>query len=180
MKKIIATCLLLLSLQQNLLAQETYGKTFNIGLGLGYYGVGSAPALHLNYEFDVFKNFTLAPFITLQSRRTYYYDYDKVRGGYRNYYYRETYIPLGAKGTYYFDEIFEAGEKWDFWAAASLGFAIRSARWEDSNYSNNSVSSPSPLYASLHIGTELHLSPKAGLFLDVSTGLSTFGLALHF
>lgn len=79
MKKIIATCLLLLSLQQNLLAQETYGKTFNIGLGLGYYGVGSAPALHLNYEFDVFKNFTLAPFITLQSRRTYYYDYDKVR-----------------------------------------------------------------------------------------------------
>jgi len=180
MKKIILSCLVLMCLHSGIEAQEKYGKTLNIGVGLGYYGLGSSPALHFNYELDVFKNFTLAPFLTIQSRRTYYYDYDKVRGNYRNYYYRDTYIPLGAKGTYYFDELFEAGDKWDFWAAASLGFAIQSRNWEDASYSNSSVTSPSAVYGSLHIGTELHLSPKAGLFLDVSTGLSTFGLALHF
>lgn len=179
MKKGLITICLIAACVTGMKGQEKYGKTLNIGLGLGYYGLGASPAIHLNYEFDVFKNFTLAPFVTFQTRRTYYKGYDQVKGYNRNYYYRETYIPIGAKGTYYFDEIFEAGDKWDFYAAASLGFAIRSTKWEDPYYNTGVITSPSPIYGSLHIGTELHLSPKAGLFLDVSTGLSTFGLAIH-
>lgn len=180
MKEITFACLLILSLQNRLQAQEKYGKALNLGVGIGYYGLGSSPAFHLNYEFDLFKNFTLTPFLTVQSRRTYYYDYDKVNGNYRNYYYRDTYVPLGAKGTYYFDELLEATDKWDFWAAVSLGFAIRNRNWEDETYTNTTMSSPSPIYSSLHIGTEVHLNAKAGLFLDISTGLSTFGVAVHF
>jgi len=50
-------------------SSEKFGHTLNIGLGIGgyagYYGyVGqSIPVLHLDYEFDVLRNFTLAPFI---------------------------------------------------------------------------------------------------------------------
>jgi hypothetical protein len=31
----------------------------------------------------------------------------------------------------------------------------------------------------LHVGAEYHLSRKVGLFLDLSTGVSTLGLAFH-
>jgi hypothetical protein len=178
MKKIILTSFTALLLTLNFTAQEKYGKTLNAGVGIGYFGSGTFPALNLNYEFDVFKNFTLAPFVTFQSRRTYYYGYDD-RFGSRNYYYRETIIPLGLKGTYYFDELFDAGDKWDFYAAASLGFAIRTVKWDDGIDGSHYVSNPSPLYGNLHIGSELHLNQKVGLYLDLSTGISTFGLAIH-
>ena len=53
----------------NSMAQEKHGSTLNLGVGIGgnygYYKLAgkSFPVLHLDYEFDVAKNFTLAPFV---------------------------------------------------------------------------------------------------------------------
>ena len=64
-----------LSAQKRTTGSDSYGGTLNIGLGVGgYYGyynyVGrSLPVFHLNYEFDVARNFTLAPFVTFLSYR---------------------------------------------------------------------------------------------------------------
>ena len=176
--KIFTSLFLLMILGTNLSAQETassekYGNTLNLGLGLGYYGyVGqSIPVLHLNYEFGVVRNFTLAPFISLYSysRATKY-----------GYYYHETVIPIGAKGTYYFDELLKANSKWDFYAAGSLGFAIVNSRWDNGYYDDtNEYRRASPLYLDIHIGTEYHLTNRFGVFLDLSSGVSTIGLAIH-
>jgi hypothetical protein len=165
---------------QNKNYSENHGGTLNLGLGIGgysgYYGyVGhSLPVFHLNYEFDVARNFTLAPFISFSSYRNGYYYSNN------NYYYHETIIPIGVKGTYYFDQILNANSDWDFYLAGSLGFAIVKSSWDngyngDVNYYNNG----NPLFLDLHIGTEYHLSNKVGIFLDLSTGVSTIGLAIH-
>src|ERR1035437_1000602 len=98
----ITALFLLMLVGTNLSAQqstysEKYGNTLNLGLGIGgysgYYGyVGrSLPVFHINYEFDVARNFTLAPFATFVT----YHDYSG------NYGYRESIIPLGVKGSYY-------------------------------------------------------------------------------
>lgn len=162
-------------------AQEKFGNTLNLGLGIGYYGYYyTAPALAVNYEFDVFRNFTLAPFAAISTYRSHRY-WGDYRYPYRDYYYRETVIPVGVKGSYYFDELLETNEKWDFYAALSLGVAFRTVHWEDGYYGDRHVRSyASPLFANLHIGTEYHLNQRAGLFLDLSTGFSTIGLGLHF
>ncbi len=188
MKKLIIASLLLLGLSANnasaktTYAGEKYGNTLNIGLGIGYYGYangGTMPALHLDYEFDVAKSFTLAPFVTYMTYKNYYY-WGNPHYPYREYYYRESVIPIGVKGKYYFDNILGAGPKWDFYLAGSLGFVIHKTVWEDTYYGDRNVSTdPSPLFLDLHIGTEYHLSKKAGLFLDLSTGISTLGLGLH-
>ncbi|MES2836185.1 MAG: hypothetical protein V4667_01565 [Bacteroidota bacterium] len=160
---------------------EKYGSTLNAGLGIGYYGyIGqTTPVLHLNYEFDVAKNFTLAPFITYYSYKKYNY-WGDPKYTYKNYYYRQTVIPIGVKGTYYFDEILGAGSNWDFYLAGSLGVAIRKTTWENGYYGNTTVyKGNSGLYLDGHIGTEYHLNNKVGLFLDLASGLSTFGLAIH-
>jgi hypothetical protein len=177
MKKIILSAFLILLISSGVRSQEKFGNTLNIGAGIGYYGFGTSPALSVNYEFDVFKNFTIAPFVTVWSYRSYRY-WGDGNNPYKNYSYRETVIPIGAKGSYYFDELFKAGEKWDFYAAASLGFAIRTTRWESGYYGDRTVTN-SPIYGNLHIGSELHLNSSVGLFLDLSTGISTFGLAVH-
>lgn len=167
---------------QETTSAEKFGNTLNFGVGVGYYGyVGSTtPVLHADYEFNVAKNFTLAPFVTVFSYKRYYYwgskDYP-----YRDYYYRQTVIPIGVKGTYYFDEFLNAGSKWDFYLAASLGFAIRKTTWETGYYGETTVrNSTSGLYLDGHLGTEYHLNNKLGLFLDLSSGISTFGLSVHF
>lgn len=160
---------------------EKYGSTLNAGLGIGYYGyIGqTTPVLHLNYEFDVAKNFTLAPFITYYSYKKYNY-WGDPKYAYKNYYYRQTVIPIGVKGTYYFDDILGAGSNWDFYLAGSLGVAIRKTTWENGYYGNTTVyKGNSGLYLDGHIGTEYHLNNKVGLFLDLASGLSTFGLAIH-
>lgn len=160
---------------QNRIGSESY-KGLNLGLGIGgnygYYGyVGhTMPVFHINYEFDVAPSFTLAPFISFSN-------YSKKHN---NYYYHETTMPIGLKGTYYFDQILEANSNWDFYLAGSLGFAIRKTSWDngyegDSNYTSDG----NPLFLDLHIGAEYHLSNKVGLFLDLSTGVSTIGLAIH-
>ncbi|MES2681440.1 MAG: hypothetical protein V4635_16205 [Bacteroidota bacterium] len=182
MKRYISTLILALVFSVGVKAQESFGNALNIGLGVGYYGYYyAAPALNINYEFDVFKNFTLAPFAGISSYRHYRYWGDHNHYPYRNYYYRETIIPIGVKGSYYFDELFKAGEKWDFYGALSLGVAFRTVRWDNDYYGDREVRTyASPLFGSLHIGTEYHINTRTGLFLDLSTGYSTIGLGFHF
>ena len=173
------------SQQPKAVAPSTYGKTFNVGLGIGGYSgyyryVGnSVSVIHLNYEFDVAKNFTLAPFISFSSYSHSYY-WGNKNNPYRFYTYKETIIPIGLKGTYYFDQLVGAGSKWDFYVAGSLGFAIVKSRWDADYYGDrNYYKTANPLFLDLHIGTEYHFNNKIGAFLDLSTGVSTIGLAFH-
>jgi hypothetical protein len=187
MKKVILIYLLLLLIfpfglksQQNN-EGEKFGRTLNLGLGLGYYGyVGSTiPVLHANFEFDVTKNFTLAPFITFYSYQKYYY-WGNSNNPYRNYSYRQSVVPIGVKASYYFDQFLKAGENWDFYAAGSLGFVIRRTVWENGYYGQTEVKQgTSALYLDAHLGTEYHFNKKIGLLLDLSTGVSTIGLGIH-
>lgn len=159
--------------------REYFGPTINLGAGVGYYGYAGlpAPAVVLNVELDIARNITLAPFIGFYSYTNSYYwgnrDYP-----YRYYNYRETVVPVGVKGAYYFDQLFQAGPRWDFYAAASLGFAYHTVSWDNGYYGQRDViGGPSPLYGTAHIGSRFHVTPKFGLFLDLSTGFSTFGLS---
>ncbi len=193
MKNLLITTTLFLSmLSINISAQdatpekntgsEKYGNTLNAGVGIGYYGyIGySMPVLHADFEFDVVKNLTLAPFITYYSYSNYY-GWGNPNYPYREYSYRTTVIPVGVKGTYYFDQLLRAGSRWDFYLAGSLGFAFRSTTWESGYYGETYAQhGASGLYLDGHIGTEYHLNSKVGLFLDLSSGISTFGLAVHF
>jgi hypothetical protein len=178
MKQLITLVILslLLLFNFNTYAQETYGRTLNLGLGIGgysgYYGyVGhSLPVFNINYEIDVARNFTLAPFAGV-------YTFSANNDSYA---YHETVVPVGVKGSYYFDELLGANSKWDFYAAGSVGFAIVSSHWEqgytgDRNHFNNR----SNLFLDLHIGSEYHFNSKLGAFLDLSTGVSSIGLAFH-
>jgi len=178
MKKITLTLILALIISgTNLFAQKTsasggHGNTLNLGVGIGYYGyyhhVGrTLPVLNINYEFDVARNFTLAPFLTF-----YTYRNDKDH-------YRESIIPIGVKGSYYFDQALNAGSDWDFYLAGSLGFALRTSTWDDGYSGETYYKDVSPLFLDLHLGTEYHLSSRVGLFLDLSTGVSTLGLSFR-
>lgn len=179
MKKTTFTLLLVLTLigtaafAQKKVYSGGYGHTLNLGLGIGgYYGYyhhagHSLPVFGVNYEFDVARNFTLAPFATFW---TYRNDHD---------HYRESIIPVGVKGTFYLDQALQAGSDWDFYLAGSLGFAIRRATWDDGYSGETYYHNVSPLFLDLHVGTEYHLSNRVGLFLDLSTGVSTLGLAFH-
>jgi hypothetical protein len=181
---LIATLLSVTSLSAQKTEQsgaESYGNTLNIGLGIGYYGyVGhTLPVVHADYEFNVARNFTLAPFVTVYSYRNYYY-WGNPNNPYRDYWYRTTVIPIGVKGSYYFDQFLHAAPRWDFYLAASLGFAIRKTTWENGYYGETHVDhSTSGLYLDGHIGTEFHATDNLGLFLDLSSGISTVGLAFH-
>jgi hypothetical protein len=158
---------------QNKSFSEKHGNTLNLGLGIGgYYGYyhhagRSLPVFNINYEFDVARNFTLAPFITLY---TYRNDND---------HYRETIIPIGVKGFYYLDQAVNAGSAWDFYLAGSLGFALHRSTWDDGYSGETYYSDVSPLILDLHLGAEYHLSNSVGLFLDLSTGVSTLGLSFR-
>jgi hypothetical protein len=166
-------------------AQENHGNTFNLGAGIGgysgYYGYHNRtlPVLHLNYEIQVAQNFTLAPFATYYSWSDKYY-WGNFQRPNRYYNYRQVVLLTGLKGSYYFDEILEAGSKWDFYLAGSLGFAFVKSYWEngydgDRNYYGN----PGNLFFDLHIGTEYHINNRVGLFLDLSNGVSLIGLSIH-
>ena len=177
MKKITyAFLLLLLICGGNLSAQNSnfsdrHGNTLNLGLGLGgyagYYGyVGHImPVLNINYEIGMANNFTLAPFVTFYS-----YHYNN---------YRETVVPLGGKATYYFDDLFAAPREWDFYMAGSVGFTMVRTVWDNGYYQDSNYHTVNPLFLDLHIGAEYHITHKLGIFLDLSTGVSTIGLAFH-
>ena len=179
MKKLtIILALILITLGSGLSAQdrfqssERFGGALNLGLGIGgysgYYGnIGhTLPVLNVNYELGILRNFTLAPFLTLYS--------------YTDGNYNALVSPIGVKGTYYFDQLLHAGPHWDFYAAGSLGVALVTTTW-DANYtgSRNYYTSANPLYVDFHVGSEFHLSNTVGLFLDLSTGISTIGIAIH-
>jgi hypothetical protein len=168
-------------------AAEKFGKTLNLGAGIGYYGYvgGMVPVGTMNFEFDVVRNFTLAPFVGVYGYQNRYYwgnpSYAKSDPSYRYYTYRTIAVPMGVKGTYYFDELFHTNAKWDFYAAGSVGFIFRSVVWENGYEGDRQVyQTATPLYLDAHIGGEYHMTQKAGLFLDLSTGVSTIGLAFHF
>ena len=173
----LVVALILLTVGTNLSAQkhsysEGYGNTLNIGLGIGgysgYYNYSghALPVFNINYEFGVAKNFTLAPFVT-------FYSYSEPN-------YRAYVTPIGLKGTYYLDELLHAGSRWNFYVAGSLGVALETAVWDDTYYGDRTYyHSVDPLYLDLHLGTEYRLSKNIGAFLDLSTGVSTIGIAIH-
>lgn len=161
-------------------AQEKHGSTLNLGVGIGGYGGyykyanRTLPVININYEFDVAKRFTLAPFVSISTFSNTY------RANNRTYVYRETILPLGVKGTYYFDDLLKANSKWDFYLAGSLGFAVINSRWDnDYDGDRNYYRRGNPLFLDLHIGTEYHFNSRIGAFLDLSTGVSTIGIAIH-
>jgi hypothetical protein len=182
-KKLLYSFLLIgiLTGQSMVYAQEKYGNTLNVGLGIGYYGYapGTIPAFNINYEFDVARVFTLAPFVTAFTYQNYIY-WGDANTPYRDYSYQRTVVPVGVKATYYFDELLSAGKKWDFYAAGSVGFSIASITYEDGYRGpRGAYKGFSPLYIDAHLGTEFHITKKIGLYIDLSTGLSTFGIAAH-
>jgi hypothetical protein len=158
---------------------EQFGRTLNVGAGVAYYGYADAPipVLMINYEFDIARNITLAPFVGLYSYSNNYY-WGNDNNPYRNYAYRETAVPVGVKGAYYFDELLHTNPKWDIYAAASIGFEFRTLTWENGYYGDRTVArEASPLYLAAHVGARYHITPKTGIFLDLSTGFSTFGFS---
>ncbi len=196
MKKLtFANALILSLLSLNSIAQEStltpsnstevsekYGQVLNLGLGVGYFGyIGhSVPVLHADYEFAVASNFTLAPFISYAAYQNYYY-WGDAQNGYKDYYYSQTVMPVGVKGSYYFDQLLNAGPKWDFYLACSVGFVINSTIWENGYYGKTVQNQgTSALYLDFHIGTEYHVNRKMGLLLDLSTEASALGIAIHF
>lgn len=160
--------------------QEKYGDKLNLLLGFSYGSdiYGQSFPLSINYEFDIAKNFTLAPFISFYTFTRYYW-WGNPHYMARDYYYRTTVIPIGIKGSYYFDELILANEKWDFYAAGSLGFAYRKTSWPDGYAGPNNVAyTTSGGYLDLHVGAEYHINEKIGMFLDLSTGVSSFGISI--
>ncbi len=158
-------------------AQESYGNTANLGLGLGY-GYGnryrnSLPIVHFNYEFDVAKNFTLAPFVSL----IHYGYYSNWKGN--RYRYRSTTIPVGVRGSYYIDGLVNLDSKFDIYFGGAVGFNIHNDRWDDGYDGPEYSGGFSPLYLDFILGTEFHINQKIGIILDLSTGISTVGIAIH-
>jgi len=185
MKKLILLTILFVGIFFNGHAQEKFGSSLNLGLGVGGYSgyyryTGhTVPVLSVNYEFATARNFTLAPFVSIYTFSDQYY-WGNANYPDQYYDYSETVIPIGIKGTYYFDEILGAGSPWDFYLGASLGFALVHARWEDGyNGDKNYYHSGNGLFLDLHIGTEYHISNNLGLFLDLSSGVTTIGVAIH-
>jgi hypothetical protein len=197
-KTIITTLSFLLILCLNISAQPTpprpprpmppgekYGNTLNLGLGVagftgrfGYVG-HSVPVIHINYELNVAKNFTLAPFISFYTFHESYY-WGNNNHPYQYYEFRQTVIPIGVKGTYYFDQLLRANSKWDFYLAGSLGFNLVNTSWSD-NYEGDKYyyGNAEPLFLDIHIGAEYHFNNRIGAFLDLSTSVSTIGIAIH-
>jgi hypothetical protein len=166
-------------------AQEKHGSTLNLGLGIGgysgYYKYAghSLPVININYEFDVARSFTLAPFVSLYTFSDNYYWGDNNNPS-RYYKYRETVIPIGLKGTYYFDDLLDASDDWDFYLGASLGLAIVNSHWEQGYLGNrNYYHGGSSVFVDFHLGAEYHINNHLGVFLDLSSGASTLGLAFH-
>ena len=156
---------------------EDFGNTLNLGVGLVYSNViaGSAPIFMVNYEFNVARDFTLAPFIGIAT----YTSANNFEYANEHYYYRETIIPIGVKGTYYFNRLLHLNPKWDIYAAASVGYLYDNISWENGYGGSEHISDPNHLFLDLHAGAEYHISRRIGIFLDLSTGISTIGLAIH-
>lgn len=192
---LLVLAIIICSLSGNLVAQETvksvksFGNTFNVGIGVGGYGGSyggyygylgrNIPVLHFDYEFNVARDFTLAPFINYSSSTREYY-WGNNQHPYRYYTYHETVIPIGLKGTYYLNRVLKTPPKLDVYLAGSLGFAIVNSRWDSDYYGDRQYyNDPNPLFLNIHLGGEYHVNRKIGIYLDLSTGVSTLGVAFH-
>lgn len=160
------------------------GNMLNIGVGNSWYGPYRVPVrmLHLNYEFPVANKFTLAPYIGWYfNNSTTYLNHPKY--GYRTYRYYETLVPIGIKGNYYLDNDINLDKKWDLYAGASLGFALirtHDAVIYDRNRTiyRNVYGGSTPLFLDVHLGTRYHINEKFGIYLDLSTAISSIGLSI--
>jgi len=151
------TFALVLSLFQTASAQELHGSTLNLGLGIGGRQVS---VFHINYEFDVAPAVTLAPFVS-------FYDYSN-------------FIPIGLKGSFYFDDMLSLDSNWDLYAAASLGLGLVSDEWDNQYHRDRyRFRGPNALFFDFHLGAEYRFTPRVGMFLDLSSGSSLIGIALH-
>jgi len=176
--KVIILLFLLSTTGLNITAQqsgssEKYGKTLNLGVGVGgnygYYGhVGHpTPVFVANFEFDIVDHLTLAPFVNIYSNND-----DN---------YHEIVIPTGVKCTYYFDKLLKANPDWDFYLAGSLGFAIIISKWDEDYHGNKDYyEKPPSLFIDMHAGAEYHFNSQLGVFADLSLGVLSTGLAIHF
>lgn len=197
MKKLILVTLFIAAITStNVFAQTTkttektpkaksFGNALNLGFGAGYYYYArdyndpTTPAFHLNFEFNIAKNFTLAPFVGFY-RLTASNRWGDNNNPEASYIYKETVIPMGLKGSYYLNDIIKASPKWDFYIAGSLGYRIVEQNWDDGyGGDKNHFQGPNPLYYDVHLGTEYHINKRVGAFLDVSSGVSTVGIAFH-
>jgi hypothetical protein len=154
-----------------------YGHTWNIGVGPGYFGRSflRSPYITANYEFDVARNFTLAPFVGFSTYRS-----NPQPWGGGMFRYRGTIAPIGVKATYYFDDVLELPADWDLYAAASLGAVYINKKW-DEGYTGRTgeIAGVDPVYVDLHIGAEYHINDATGIFVDLSGNVSSIGVALH-
>ena len=138
-------------------AQELHGSTLNLGVGIGGRQVS---VFHIDYEFDVAPAITVAPFIS-------FYDYSN-------------FIPIGVKGSLYFDDMIGANSDWDLYLAGSLGLGIVSNEWDTDYYRDRyNYRGPNAVFLNIHVGGEYHFNPRFGMFLDLSGGATTIGIALH-
>ena len=160
---------------------EQFGNTLNLGIGMGYFSyIGYAvTAFHADYELSVSRNFTLAPFIDMYtvSDQVYWGD---PHNSFRYYHYREMAFPIGVKGTYYLDRFLNLNRNWDLYLGASLGVTFRTFSWQDGDNAQSSINEGSgPLFLELHAGGEYHATRRLGIFVDLSTRISTIGLSIH-
>jgi len=51
--------------------------------------------------------------------------------------------------------------------------------WDNGYSQDGNYHTINPLFLDFHAGAEYHLNRKLGLFLDLSTGVSTLGIAFH-
>ena len=160
---------------------EQYGNTLNLGIGEGYYSYTGyiVTALHADYEFRIAHNFTLAPFIELFSFHDQVY-WGDPQNNYRYYHYHEVDVPMGAKCTYYLDEALNLNKNWDLYVAASLGLTMRTITWQEGDNAPSSFANgEGPMFLELHVGGEYHINNRLGVYLDLSTRVSTIGLSIH-
>ncbi len=183
-KTIILTGLLLMAFHFDGNSQERYGKTLNMGVGVagysGYYKyAGTVPVFNINYEIDVVKNLTLAPFASIYAFK------DEYRWGDNNnpdqyYTYTEVVIPVGIKSYYYFDDLINATSDWDIYAGTSLGLAIVNSSWEAGyNGNKNHFNKGTQVFLDIHVGATYHFNKRMGAYLDLSSGVSTIGLQFN-
>ncbi|MEQ8303900.1 MAG: hypothetical protein RIB47_10950 [Cyclobacteriaceae bacterium] len=186
MKKIILlSSLIFLIFQFDGRAQEKYGQALNVGVGIGgyagyfSYSGRTLPVINVNYELDLAPNITLAPFASLyiNSDRRYWGNNNTPD---RYYKYREVVIPIGIKGTYYLDDIIDLTSEWDVYVGGSGGVALVISSW-DAGYlgDKNYYHSGNPIFFDLNIGATYHVNNKTGIFIDLSSGISTIGVQLR-
>ncbi|HNP17180.1 MAG TPA: hypothetical protein PKL31_01995 [Fulvivirga sp.] len=166
-------------------SQEHYGKTLNMGVGVagysGYYRYAgkTIPVFNINYEIDVVKNLTLAPFASIYAFKDDYY-WGNNNNPDRYYTYSEVVVPIGIKSYYYFDDLINATSDWDIYAGASLGFAIVNSTWDTGYQGNkNHFNKGSQVFLDVHVGATYHFNKRMGAYLDLSSGVSTIGLQFN-